>query len=182
MMERYEELLAAAQADPLQADYHALRMAFARSDAYQPYARDAQLVARMYDALRADELGEALAAIERLLEQNPLDVEAHLAAHSTYAQRGNSERAAYHRAFGAGLLDAIIRSGDGRSFATAYVVLDIAEEYLVLRLRGLRAAMQALLHHEDHWYDMIKIEPPTPDGDDRVYFNIDLLRPMTGQS
>ncbi len=180
-MRSYQELLAEAQAEPLMADYHALRMAFAHSDAYRPYGRDGREVVRMHDAIRAREYDEALDAIGRLLDENPLDVEAHLAAHYVYAQRGEHHRAAYHRAFGAGLLEALVRTGDGRSYETAYIVLFIYEEYLVLRLRGQEAGTQALMHHEGHWYDVIVLEPHAPEGADRVYFNIDLLRPMGRQ-
>ena len=61
-MRAYHELLALAQAQPQGADFHSLRMAYARSDAYNPYGGDVRSVERLRQALHAAHPDAALEA------------------------------------------------------------------------------------------------------------------------
>ena len=172
----YHDLLADAQAQPAGADFHALRMAYARSDAYQPYVHDMTNVEALRAALLAGDLDAALVAVEHLLAYNYLDIEAHMSADYISVKQGNPERSAYHRAWATGLLQAIRSTGSGQSFEDAYIVLSIPEEYTELRLLGLKAGRQRLMQHEGHWFDVLEATHPQTGEAISVYFNIDLPR------
>ncbi len=169
----YEKLLAAAQADPADADYHTLRMAYTRADSYAPYARHGDAVFALRAALQAQNMQAALAACQDLLALNYLDIEAHMAADYAHTVLEDHTAAVYHRTFARGLIDAILASGTGRDFGSAFIVIDTAEEYVVLRVMGLAPGNQQLRQHEGHWFDILYGRPaqgdPLP-----VYFNIDL--------
>ena len=98
-----------------------------------------------------------------------------MAADYVYTARHDAARAAYHRAFAKGLIDAILRTGDGQTYDSAYIVLSVSEEYLVLRMRGLRPGTQALAQRDGHWYDVLTAHHSQGEGTQRLYFNIDFL-------
>ncbi len=170
----YEDLLAAAQADPAHADYLALRMALTRSDAYAPYAQHSDAVFALRAALPAHNLPEVITACEDLLAFNYLDIEAHMAADYAHTLSDAPDRAAYHRTFARGLIQSVLASGTGRDFSSAWIVIDTAEEYVVLRVLGLVPGGQRLVNHAGHWFDLQVGRPR--DGGEPVerYFNIDL--------
>ena len=170
----YHDLLAAVQQHPAGADFHALRMAYARSEAYAPYNHDLDAVEALRDALPAADYAAALDAIARLLAVSYLDIEAHIAADYVYLQLDQPDRSAYHRAFAQGLLGAIYDTGDGQDFSSAFIVLAVPEEYTLLRMMGLRPRSQALIQHEGHWFDVIDATHAQTGAPVRVYFNIDI--------
>lgn len=172
----YHELLAAAQQEPQNADYHSLRMAYTRSDAYRPYANDLPTVEQMRAALQAHNMPVALEAVQTLLDTNYLDIEAHIVADYIFVRMDEPDRSAFHRIFGKGLLDAIRATGDGTRFETAYIVIDIPEEYVLLRVAGLRMKRQSLQKHDGQWFDVIEAEDVRSGQQQRVYFNVNIPR------
>jgi len=172
----YREMLALAQQNPQDADFHALRMAYTRSAEYAPYSHDAERVATLGRALRAGDLAAALEASLALLDWNYLDIEAHMAADYVYTSLGDETESAYHRAFARGLIAAILATGDGHGPGGAFIVISVPEEYTVLRVLGLRAIQQALHQIDGHWFDVVDVQHRTTGASMQVYFNVDLPR------
>lgn len=178
-MTDYSDLLAAAQQDPSSADFHALRMAYTRSDRYRPYTQQKGLITALDTALRTSDLDTALDVAKQLLAANYLDIEAHMAAAYVYTMQENVEMAKHHQLFANGLIKAILRSGTGRDPDAAFIVIDIPEEYTIMRLLGLEPSSQKLLNYQGQWIDMMEVHAHDA-GDDatafKLYFNIDLPR------
>jgi hypothetical protein len=71
------------------------------------------------------------------------------------------------------LIDSIRSSGDGKSPATAWVVISVDEEYAVLRALGFKPSGQSLLRQNGHSYDVMKTK--SDDGTEQTfYFNVDI--------
>lgn len=178
-MTDYYEMLATAKDDPTSADFHALRMAYTRSERYRPYTQQKGLISALDSALRASNLEAALQVAHQLLDVNYLDIEAHMAAAYVYTMQEDVERATHHQLFANGLIKAILKSGTGRAADAAFIVIDIPEEYTIMRILGLEPASQKLLNHQGQWVDMIDVHQRGA-GDDatafKIYFNIDLPR------
>ncbi len=172
----YGDLLAAAQADPAGADYHALRMAYTQSEVYDPYTQAAEQVEGLRAALQAGNFPEALNAVDALLDFNYLDIETHMTADFIYTRLEQADPAAYHRAFAQGLIQAIMATGDGRDPASAFIVMAVREEYLLLRLLGFRPSGQRLLQENGHWIDVIDATHRETGEQAQFYFNVDLPR------
>jgi len=172
----YEDLLAAAQQNPADADFHTLRMAYAQSDLYAPYAHDVEGVEALRAALQGENMHAALEAAYDLLAYDYLDIEAHMAADYVCVQLGDEAQSAYHRTFARGLIDAILATGDGRGFGSAWIVLSIPEEYTVVRILGLRSTGQRLVQQDGHWFDVLSVQNPATGEAQEMYFNIDLPR------
>jgi hypothetical protein len=172
----YDDLLDAALQDPASADFQELRTAYAQSEDYAPYVHDTEHLEALRAALHGDDLPAALDAIEGLLDHNYLDIEAHMAADYIYTRLNDEENSVYHRTFARGLIDAILDTGSGRDFATAFAVLNVTEEYTVLRVLGFRPAGQRTIQHEGDWFDILSAQHPSRQETFEVYFNIDLPR------
>jgi hypothetical protein len=170
----YRELLAAAQADPASADFHALRMAYVHSDEYNPYQHDAEHVQALNEALHHGEKQAALDAINRLLDYHYLDIEAHMAADYVNLLLDHPQESAYHRAWATGLIRAILSTGDGRGYDTAIIVLSVPEEYTVLRVMGYTPTGQQLVQQDGHWFDILEGRAAEAAQTTPIYFNIDL--------
>jgi hypothetical protein len=177
----YHDLLAAAKADPNGADFHTLRMAYTRSDTYNPYAQDAENVGKLQAALQSRQMDTALEALTSLLERNYLDIEAHMAADYIHTMLEQHPQAAYHRAWATGLLRAILATGDGRGFDTAWIVLSVAEEYTIVRVMRMSVEMQRLVQHEGHWFDILRGRRSDSPDIVELHFNIDLPRGWLNQ-
>src|SRR5207245_2132656 len=80
-------------------------------------------------------------------------VDAHLVAGLCHGKLGNEAAMRRERETARGLIDSILQSGDGKSEASAFVVIQIAEEYSLLGVLGLRPSNQALIHAQGHSYD-----------------------------
>jgi hypothetical protein len=171
----FDDLLAAAQRDPGGVDFHDLRMAYTRTDDYRPYTHDTAHLDALKAALRENDLDAALEAVHHLLDNNYLDIEAHMAADYLYLQQEDEARSAYHRTFAKGLLDAITATGDGRGPDSAFIVISVPEEYTVLKVLGLKPSQQTLVQHAGHWFDVFDVPHPNR-GSAKLYFNIDLPR------
>jgi hypothetical protein len=173
-VDEYEQRLAAAQTDPLTADFHALRMAYIRSARYEPYATHGQEVRALRDALHAHDYPAAVTAAEAILARDYLDIEAHMAADFAHTQLENRAASTYHRTFAQRLLSAIAATGTGQDLDHALVVIRTSEEYVVLRVMGLVSGGQRLVEHNGHWYDVLSAMRPGSRDIIEVFFNIDL--------
>ena len=88
---------------------------------------------------------------------------------------GDTGKADFHRAVLNGLIDSILKSGDGKSPKTAWVVISVHEEYVVLQVLGFKPSQQSLLHQDDHSYDEMKVKN-AQDGTDRRFISTWIFR------
>jgi hypothetical protein len=178
-MATYTELLAAAQRSPELADYTALRMAYAASPEYAPYGlvhSDNGLWKAINVALKQDDLAAVVQACNRLLDKYALDLKTHMIATWAHDRLGNSILANHHTQFGQGVLKSLMESGDGLSFETAFVVIDIREEYFILQLLGAEMKVQALAEHQGSWFDIFSVVITKTQQEASIYCNIDLCK------
>lgn len=168
----YQELLERVKkADP-KVDFGALRMAFTATAAYNPYGLD-QDRPRMRAAFAKKDFDKALEFAEKLLGKNYPDIEAHRVAWRAHTELQDPDKAKFHRYVRDGLVQSILKSGDGKGAQTAYVVISTEEEYAVMEWLGVRSTKQALIQEQGHKLD--RHEGVNEETNQRVtlYFNID---------
>lgn len=171
---RYEALLAALKKDPGGVDYTALRMAYADSGRYAPFQRDEKIRGEMYAALKAKEYAKALADAQAILKEDYVDIDAHVVAAEAYAGLKNLDRARYHGKITKGLIDSILQSGDGKSPETAYKVISVIEEEVVLADLHWKPVKQVTIEVRGHEYDRFDVLDPRTNQPQTIYFNVDL--------
>jgi hypothetical protein len=169
----YGHLLAAAKADPLHADYAAPRAAYAASPGYSPLAGLApETRGEMLLSMAAGDWRTALAKANAILGVYWLDIQAHMTAAGAAASLADSGAASLHRAAAAGLLSAVVSSGDGRSPATALVVINAGEERALIGALGARATGRRLVRLGGHAYDRIGVTGEQGEAG-TIFFNVD---------
>jgi hypothetical protein len=173
----YDELVARAKRSDANVDYLALRNAYAESPHYDPYgSKVGALQSEMFDAYRRADCAAVLAKAESILAVDFVDVDAHLLAGLCHGKLGNEQAMRREREAARGLIDSILQSGDGKSEESAFVVIEVAEEYSLLRLLGLRPSNQALVHAQGHSYDRFDTTSNATGQQVVVFFNVD--RPL----
>ncbi len=173
----YDELVARAKTGDANVDYLALRNAFAESPNYDPYGSNLRgLQNDMLDAYRRADCAAVVAKADSILAVNFVHVDAHLLASLCHGKLGNEQAMRRERQAARGLIDSILRSGDGKSEESAFVVIQISEEYSILRLLELQPSSQALIHAQGHSYDRFEAKSSDTGQQVVVFFNID--RPL----
>ena len=170
----YQKLLEKAKRNPDVADYTTLRMSYAQSSEYDPFRFDSEAHAILSQAMDRKDLTLALDSLKRLLDAYYLDIHAHMLAVDIYESLRDEDKENYHMKFATGLLDSIMRSGDGTKFEKAFIVISTQEEYALLRVLSLEIIMQSLREDRGHQFDVFECPHPHTGKIIEVYFNVDL--------
>ncbi len=154
-------------------DFKVARMLYAELDAYSPMGGGKGGYTKL---IAAGENKKAIELARETLKENYLDIDAHWAILAAANNLKDAELAAHHLYVVKGILDSIVKSGDGRSEATAFVVISVSEEYAMLRAFKLRPKGQSALKTDSHNFDVITcIDPAKPETEARMYFNTDAI-------
>jgi hypothetical protein len=170
----YASLLAALKAGNTSVDYTRLRLSYADSPERKAAKDTSDAETRMIASINAKDFTGALTQAETVLDAEYVNLDAHFAAFIANRELGNAEKSGFHRAVFRGLLDSIRNSGDGKTTETAWVVISVHEEYVMLRVLGFKPSGQALLHKDGHSYDEMKVKSAQDGSEQTLYFNVDI--------
>jgi hypothetical protein len=152
----YAELVARAESGDATLNYSNLRLSYSRSASYDPDGKQtAALFSAAWNAFQARDCRTALDRSAELLKINYVSIPMHFVRSDCLKQAGDQPGSDRELAIGRGLANSLLTSGDGKSTATAYVVVTLSEEGFVLTALGIRAEKQALLMADDGPYDLI---------------------------
>lgn len=169
----YETLLEKVKKQDPAVDFTALRLAYTETEQYSPYGGDKESRKAMFAALNAKQYETALAASEKLLAANYVDMNAHFGAYVSNRELGHTEKSEFHKYVFQHLLKSVSDSGDGKAMETAFVVISVDEEYVWFNFMGLRVSNQALVENKGHHYDKMSAQDPKTEQASDYYFNID---------
>ncbi len=127
----------------------------------------------MLSALDDGNYAQAIELADQILEKNYLYPEAHIASILAHEELGQTRDADYHRYVRKGLINSILHSGDGKKPESAYVVVLIEEEYLILDVLGISEGGQSMTSVGGHFYDVFTGVDTQTNKPVTVYFNID---------
>ncbi|MFL6201347.1 MAG: DUF4919 domain-containing protein [Thermoanaerobaculia bacterium] len=178
--QEYEALLEKVKKSDASVDFARLRQLQTRVDSYKPYGADVE--DHPLALLGNGNVEGAQLLTKQILAVSYLDMEAHTAAARIAEKRGDKAAAAHHQYVLQGVFDSILKSGDGKTPATAYVVIAISEEYALMAHLGFQVAGQSLLNDDaGHSYDLIRGINPETKATREVYFNIDAMMGALGE-
>lgn len=122
-------------------------------------------------AMEAGEFGKAYEIASTWLNQCPIDASAHMWAFGALKQLGEVEKAEEHKRWYWGIIDSILKTGDGKSPETAYVTISISEEYKVLQYFRLKPVEQSVVNGSPT-VDKFIAAPTNGNGNNvSIYFN-----------
>ena len=171
---QYAQLVERLKNGDTSVDFGELRMAYAASPKYD-FDTDAEARKSMFAALQNRDYKRAIGIAEKALDQDYVDMDAHFVLEQANKAGGDDKQAAFHHTVVKGLIESILKSGDGAGYDTAYKVIAIREEYIVLQVKGLQLIQQSLDRQGKHQFDVIEGADEQKQRH-RIYFNIDLPR------
>ncbi|HME57012.1 MAG TPA: DUF4919 domain-containing protein [Terracidiphilus sp.] len=170
----YATLLASLKAGKTDIDYTRLRLSYMDSPEYKAAKDVSKSEDAMTEALNKNDYPAALKHAEAVLESNYVNIDAHYVALVANREMGAMDKAEFHRTVFRGLINSIRSSGDGKSMETAWVVITVHEEYVVLRVLGFRPSGQSLVNQNGHAYDVMKVKRVEDGTEQTFYFNVDI--------
>jgi len=168
----YEGLLERVKKQDATVNFTELRMAYTETKDYSPYG-DSENRKAMFTALNAKDYEKALAASDKILASNYVDLNAHFVASVAHRQLGHADRSEFHKSIFKNLIQSIEGSGDGKTTKTAFVVISTDEEYVWFNYKGLKVTGQALINDSGHSFDKMTATDPETGETVTTFFNID---------
>jgi hypothetical protein len=169
-------LLASLKAGNTDIDYTRLRLSYMDSPEYKVAKDTSKSEKTMFEELDKKDYPAALKAAETVIESEYVNIDAQFVAMEANRQMGVTDKAQFHLTVFRRLIDSIRNSGDGKSPETAWVVINVHEEYVLLRVLGFQRfpMQQSLIHKDGHSYDEMKVKK-AEDGTEQIfYFNVDI--------
>ncbi|MBI5745619.1 MAG: DUF4919 domain-containing protein [Nitrospirae bacterium] len=170
----YSSLLERVKKGDKPVDFREFRLAYTKTQDFNPYEDDEDTHRKVFDALDKKEYEKAAAYAKTILEKDYVNIDAHFASKIFYREMKDEERADFHDFIVQGLINSILDSGDGRSPETAYQVIRPREEYIILAVFGLKMKEQSLIESNSHQYDKLKVKDMKTGEASVIYFNVDI--------
>ena len=171
-LDRYRTLVNRAKDGDSSVDFAMMRDAYLEWLDDDKNKTDAPNRDQMVEAFKSKAYDKAVALAEVVLDYEYVNRGLHLAVADAYHQLGDETKANFHRDIAQKLLQALLSTGDGKSMKTAYRVMSVSEEYLIMRELGYELHSQALLSGTDGAYDeLMGVDKKTGKKVD-IYFNI----------
>jgi hypothetical protein len=171
----YEVLVAKLKNNDRSVDFKELRLAYADSPNIREGPDTDKQKKAMMVALNAHDFVAALKNADVVLASDYVDIESHFVEYIANRELKASDQADFHKFIFQGLLKSITDSKDGKTPETAFQVIEVHEEYVLLRSMGVGfPESQALLHKNGHAYDEIKFKDPASNQDVTIYFDVDI--------
>jgi hypothetical protein len=151
------------------------RQAYAASANYNPYDTESrELLAAARQHLAKKKYAKAIADATKGLKKAPYNVDLLIVLETACRAAGETAKADAAAERWKSIVDSILETGDGRSFATAFHVIDIQDEYAVIRLMQLTPADQSLRSNGQAMFDVMQVKSPETGETFDLYFNISL--------
>jgi len=171
----YKSLVERARNGDQTVDFRRLRLAYADSEAYDNAPDTDPQKKAMGKALKEKDFHAAIKNADKVLESDYADMEAHYVESVAYRELNRTDLSDIHNFIYRALLKSITASGDGKSLETAFQVIQVHEEYVLLRSMGVGLPkQQSLVESKGHSYDKMVFNDPDNGQETVLYFNVDI--------
>jgi Domain of unknown function (DUF4919) len=152
-----------------------LRLAYAGSPNIREGPDTDKQKKAMMAARNSHDFGAALKNADIVLASDYVEMDAQFVEYIANRELKASDQAEFYKFVFQGLSRSITDSKDGKTPDTAFRVIEVHEEYGLLRSMGVGLPeSQALLHKNGHAYDEIKGKDPASNQEVTIYFNVDI--------
>ena len=156
--DEYSKLVARAAVHDESVDFRALRFAYLTSSTRKGTSfDDTDRRKDLFAAVKANDLVRARDAAIKLLSANYTDLFGHKFLRQACEQLHDDACAAQEHFVEFGLLNSILKSGDGKTCKTGWEVAAVSEEYFIIAMLGATLKRQALLNGSPSC-DLLQVE------------------------
>jgi hypothetical protein len=169
----YSNYVKQLESGKIDIDYKAFRESFIESEQFKiASARSGEfdsLKNEMYSEMTKKNHQEIIRLTKKMLSIDYTSMIAHKILRQTYTIIKDTLNAVKYKAIQFGLLNSIVKNGDGKTCATAWPVVQIEEEYFILQMIGA----QLLQQRTDNTGGICdKMDVKTEEGNKTYYFEI----------
>ena len=171
--DKYSKLVKQLEAGQTNINYQEFRESFLESNQFKVIGEQKPdldtLRNTMHELMNKANYAEVINVAKKMLSIDYTDMEAHKVLHQTYKILGDtSNRNKYHD-IEFGLLNSIVKKGDGKTCQTAWPVIQVKEEYFILRMIGAKVLQQSI-DNTGGVCDRMQVQ--TDQGEKVYYFEI----------
>lgn len=139
-------------------DFFTLRMAYTKTKEYNPYSVKIDELKRSVEFnIEEKNFDKALDIADQILNERFIDIKTHLYCGNIYDKLNNKEKSDYHYKIYNGLLSSIYFSGDGKSARTAFIIIEISEEYDLMKWLEFQHTKQYLMLLDGYSFDIFEV-------------------------
>lgn len=151
-------------------DYQDFRFSFIESEQFKiakiKSSELDSLKKEMYTQMDNSNYQEIIKITKQMLSIDYTSMTAHKILRQTYKIVGDTINAAKYKTIQFGLLNSIVKKGDGQTCSTAWPVIQISEEYFILEMVGAKLQKQSI-DNEGGLCDKMEVKV---DGKKKIYY------------
>jgi hypothetical protein len=171
--DKYSMLVRKLESGQTEINYKEFRESFLESKQFQVAASKRsefdRLQAALPELMAQSKYPEIVQTTQKILSIDYTNMRAHKVLQQTYKVLKDEANRQKHHDIEFGLLNSIVKNGDGKSCKTAWPVVQIEEEYFILEMLGAKLTKQSI-DNKDGLCD--KMEVSTDKGRTIYYFGI----------
>ncbi|MEP6936140.1 MAG: DUF4919 domain-containing protein [Nitrospirota bacterium] len=171
--DKYSKLVRQLEAGETNINYREFRNSFLESEQFKVAANQKSdldaLRKTMRELMKPAKYGDIVEVAKKMLSVDYTDLEAHKILQQTYKILGDAPNQKRHHDIEFGLLNSIVKNGNGKTCQTAWPVIQIAEEYFILEMLGAKVLQQSV-DPKDGPCDRMEVQ--TNEGKKVYYFGI----------
>ena len=171
--DKYSKLVKQLEAGDTNINYQDFRESFLESEQFKnagkPKTDLGTLRKELYELMKGSKYSDIVDVANKMLSVDYTDMEAHKILRQTYKILGDTASERKHHDIEFGLLNSIVKRGDGKSCQTGWPVIQITEEYFTLGMIGAKVLKQST----DNTGGLCdKMEGQTKAGNMTYYFEV----------
>lgn len=169
----YDQLLTRLKGGDTNIDFQLLRFSFAEKTPPEARVADIKLQTQMAALLNEKKFKDVVKIAESIHKTNFVDMNSHIMAAMAYQGLADAKKSKFHEAVYLGLVNSITKDADGNTPKTAYHVISVAEEYVLLNALELKRGSQAVETVDGSTFHVLTATDPGTNQPVKLYFNID---------
>lgn len=146
--DNYSKLVRQLEAGETNINYREFRESFLDSEQFKVAGKRISdfdtLRKRMHELMKKSKYADILDVAKKMLSIDYTDMEAHKILQQTYKILGDTPNQKKYHDIEFGLLNSIVKHGDGKTCRTAWPVIQVTEEYFILDMLGAKVLKQSI--------------------------------------
>jgi hypothetical protein len=168
----YQQAVKQVQSGGLNVDFKALRLGCVAGR--HSCEADAEIKKKIRILLKENKFEGAAREANKALKKAFVDVDLHFFSFIAHTELKNVEKAKFHKAVHAGLLNSIQEGNRGLYKKDALIVISVSEEEAFLKYQRMEVWQKRVLSEDGHYYDEIKYTEMDSQDIRTLYFNLDI--------
>ncbi len=153
-----------------------LRMSFTKTSKYNPYEKTLDTISKsMIDLLNEKKYKEAIKLADTILLKEYVDMYAHYACYYAFSALQDTNNATFHEYIMDRLLNSIVESGDGKTPASAFLVISNREIYFLIFIYGFEQKSVSFSTYKGDPIEIHTVYDPKNKDTYELHFNTSLM-------